>query len=386
MRESISACVIAQNEAERLPDALASVAFCDEIVVVDGGSTDATVEIAERAGARVIHNPWPGFGAQRNRALDESTSRWVIELDADERVSPALRAEIEEFLAAPTPGLDIVAIPIRHRFLGRELGASARYPAYRYRMFQRDAYRHDEGRTVHEGLGSNAVPRCFEGDLEHLLAGSWREAFPTPGGTRALEAEQTSVSGVRGALKELVVRPVAKIAYRTFVLEGWRDGWPGLTKIGLDAANDVLVAGHSVVGRRRHDAQPPRSAPHAGPARILALVPAALVGPATAWLERAVAVGADVVLVSDDPGDTPLRSRRLNRLGYRSVAGAINSENQLRTIDAILLADGRASRWVRRLPRALRGTIPPVSLDDRPNAVVEAILAHRPGDTAQSHS
>src|SRR5262249_62216354 len=97
-------------------------------------------------------------------------------LDPDERGSPELRDEIQRFLEAPTPGIDLVAFPIRHRFLGRELGASARYPAYRYRMFKRAAHRHDESRTVHEGLGSSTVPQCFEGDLEHLLAESLREA------------------------------------------------------------------------------------------------------------------------------------------------------------------------------------------------------------------
>jgi len=388
MPESISACLIVQNEAERLPDALASVAFCDEIVVVDGGSTDGTAAIAERAGARVVHNPWPGFGAQRNRAIDEATSDWVLELDADERVSPALRGEIERFLAAPATGIDLVAIPIRHRFLGRQLGASARYPAYRYRLFKRDAFRHDEQRTVHEGLwSSDAVPRCFENDLEHVLADSVREAIADTWRYARLEAEQSSVTGARAAVKELLVRPVAKVAYRTIVLEGWRDGVPGLTKIGLDAATDMLVAGHSVAGRGNRNGAPPRSVtPRSGPARIVALAPAALAGAAAAWLARAAALGADVVLVTDGELDTTFRTRRLPKLGYRSVVRAVDSENQLRPLDALLLADGRGARWVRRMPRAMRGAIPPVTLEDAPAAVVETILALRPGDAVRSHS
>ena len=382
MGDSITACLIVQNEAARLEKALASVAFCNELVVVDGGSTDETVAIAERAGARVIRNPWPGFGAQRNRALDEATSDWVLELDADERVPPSLRAEIEDFLAAPPPDTDLVAIPIRHRFLGRLLGASARYPAYRYRLFRRAAYRHDESRTVHEGLWSAAVPRCFEHDLEHLLAESWREALTDTWRYARLEAKQSSVSGARAGVKELLLRPVVKVAYRTFVLEGWRDGLPGLTKIGLDAATDVIVAGHSVIGRDSRHAPSPRSAarPHGGPVRILALAPAVRAEAAAAWLEQAVATGADGVVVTDGAIDTPLRTRQLDVLRYRSVARAVDSENQLRAIDALLLADPRADRWVRRLPRALRGSIPPVSLYDRPEAVVATILANRPGD------
>ena len=97
-RESIAACLIVQNEEERLADALSSVAFCDEIIVVDGGSTDRTRAIAEAAGATVLLNPWPGYAAQRNFAIDNARADWILELDADERVSNALQASIEELL------------------------------------------------------------------------------------------------------------------------------------------------------------------------------------------------------------------------------------------------------------------------------------------------
>jgi hypothetical protein len=110
-RERITACLIVQDEQEHLPAALDSVAFCDEVVVVDGGSADGTVEIARAAGAKVIENPWPGYAIQRNVALDAATSEWVIEVDADERVSPQLRASIERLLAAPPSG---VALALCH--------------------------------------------------------------------------------------------------------------------------------------------------------------------------------------------------------------------------------------------------------------------------------
>src|SRR5947209_3726192 len=94
-RATLSACLIVQDEQDRLPDALASVAFCDEVIVVDGGSGDGTVQIARAGGARVIENPWPGFAAQRNVALDAARGEWILEIDADERVSPPLRRSIE---------------------------------------------------------------------------------------------------------------------------------------------------------------------------------------------------------------------------------------------------------------------------------------------------
>jgi hypothetical protein len=161
----------------------------------------------------------------------------------------------------------------------------------------------------------------------------------------------------------------------------------GLTKIGLDAATDALVAGHSILGRRSPNGRPPRAfAPHTGPARILAVAPAARAGVARDWLERAVTAGADVVLVTDGAIDTRLRTRTPSELGYRSVVRAVDTENQLRPIDALLLGDERAGRWVRRMPRAMRGVIPPVSLDDTPEDVVETILARRQGGAVRTHS
>ena len=165
------------DEEARLPVALESVAFCDEVVVVDSGSTDRSVEIARAAGAVVVENPWPGFGAQRNVALDHATSDWVLEIDADEHLSPELQSEIRGFLAAPPANVDIAALPLRHHFLGAWLGPSAKYPMYRMRLLRRGAYRHDEDRAVHEGLWPFTPPHPLAGDLEHELAGTWREAL-----------------------------------------------------------------------------------------------------------------------------------------------------------------------------------------------------------------
>jgi glycosyltransferase involved in cell wall biosynthesis len=127
--ERISACLIVQDEQERIAAALESVAFCDETFVVDGGSSDATVEIARAAGARVIENPWPGFAAQRNVALDAARSEWVLEIDADERVSPELWASIQSLLSQPPAGAAMAVCALRNRFLGGLLGPSAKYPA-----------------------------------------------------------------------------------------------------------------------------------------------------------------------------------------------------------------------------------------------------------------
>src|SRR5580704_5476845 len=108
-RSTLSVAIITLNEADNLPRTLASVRFADEIVIVDSGSTDATVEIATRAGAKVFTEPWKGFAVQKNSAIDKCTSTWVLSLDADEEVTEELQAEIGRMLETDeqnTPPID----------------------------------------------------------------------------------------------------------------------------------------------------------------------------------------------------------------------------------------------------------------------------------------
>lgn len=377
---SISACVIARDEEQRLPDCLRSVAFCDEIVVVDSGSRDRTVAIAREHGARVVAQPWLGFGAQRNVAIDHAHGEWILEVDADERVSEQLGAEIRAFLAAPPDDVDVAVLPLRERFLGAQLGPSAKYPRYRTRLFRRGVYRHDEERRVHEGLWPRARTWAFEGSLEHLLAGSWREALHDGWTYAGLEAGQSPAPRGPGAwLGRIVVRPLAKLGYRLFVDGGWRDGAPGLAKIALDCAIDASVGVRQLLRRPPGLSRPTGSEDDAGaggrdgPAhagsgagghyarslqigsvRILAL---ALGDDAAAeaevWLERARAAGADVGIVTDARADAndPLRVRRLAGGGPLSLIRALDAEDQLRPVDALVPFGPAARRLVRRVPR-----------------------------------
>ncbi|HEU4462344.1 MAG TPA: glycosyltransferase family 2 protein, partial [Solirubrobacterales bacterium] len=199
MSETITACVIARDEEQRLPDCLASLEFCDQVVVVDSGSKDRTRELAAAAGAVVVENPWPGFAAQRNVALDHASGDWVLEIDADERVSAELAIELRAFLAAP-PAVTMGAIPMRDVFLGKPLGPSIRYPRYRHRLFRRGAFRHDEARSVHEGLWPDGPVHPFGGELRHLLASSWGEAVADARAYARLEAAQRQRPSGREAI------------------------------------------------------------------------------------------------------------------------------------------------------------------------------------------
>ncbi len=389
-RASLSACIIARDEAERLPACLESVGFCDEIVVIDGGSTDATVQLAEAAGARVVRQPWLGFAAQRNVGLDHARGEWVLEIDADERVTPALRTEIEAFLAAPPAGVELGGLPRREVFLGRALGPSAKYPMYSHRLLRREAYRHDELRTVHEGLIPHGPVHPFEGDLLHLLATSWREALADAWRYARLEAGQLDEApSLGGFLKGALLRPAIKFGYRLTIDGGWRDGWRGASRIAIECAIDSTVWIRHLLGfrgRERGRSGAPagghygaRKLPR-GSAHVVAVAAGtAATASAATWLTGIQSDGADVALISDSPGafaGSQIRLRRLPAASPLALIHALDAEEQLRTIDAVVPFGRRASTLMRLVPGPLRGALGRLSERDL-DTVLSRSLATR---------
>ena len=377
-RHTLSACMIVRDEARLLPFALNSVAFCHEIIVVDSGSKDGTAELARDAGALVFERSWPGFGAQRNAAIDQATSDWILEIDADETITPELAVEITSFLATPGPRdtVDVLAIPMRHRFLGAELGPSMQYPNYRTRMFRRGVYRHDESRTVHEGLKPRGATLALRGDMTHLLADSWREALRDVWRYTELEAGQFRPPITPGrVLVGLVGRPATKALYRLVLDGAWRDGWRGLAKVGLDCGSDAVVWARVLrrreAGRDKHFGE---VMPAAGPPRIVALATTeAGARRAATWLAAAVAAGAGTDCELATPTVVPADGffvRATPSGGPLDIARAVTASAQVRTVDALLLADPGARRAHRWLPHRTRANAGPLKLDDPPAATV----------------
>jgi hypothetical protein len=397
--ERISACLIVQNEQERLAAALQSVSFCDETIVVDGGSSDRTVEIARAAGAVVIENPWPGFAAQRNLALDRATGDWVFEIDADERVSERLRTSILSLLAAEASDVQIAACALRNNFLGGPLGPSAKYPAYRNRMFRRGAYRHDEGRMVHEGIEPHRRPFVLEGDLEHELAGTLGEALGDAWRYAQLESAHLAQPNPQAYVNGIVLRPIAKLLYRTILDGGWRDGWRGLVKIALDVGSDALV--WMLVLTRKGS---PQSAPAAhesastdhfglrptGPVKVVATAYGARdTQRASAWLTGLRAQGLDVALIAggadalqptstDEQLDADVPVMTLTRFGPLAVMHALDVERQLRTTDAVVPVGRRARLIDRLLPRTLRPEVAGLTIALTPEQAHELLGSRGP--------
>ncbi|MGC0955714.1 glycosyltransferase family 2 protein [Pantoea agglomerans] len=166
-RQRLSVVMIAKNEAELLPDCLASVSWADEIIVLDSGSHDNSVDIATQAGAKVYHNDdWQGYGIQRQRAQRYATGDMILMIDADERVTPELRAAIEQVLVAP-PSRTVYSLGRSNLFLGRFMRHSGWYPDRVMRLYPR-TFRYNDN-LVHESLQSDgALVVALPGDLQHL--------------------------------------------------------------------------------------------------------------------------------------------------------------------------------------------------------------------------
>jgi hypothetical protein len=379
--ERVTACLIVQEEEVRLPDALRSVAFCDEIIVVDGGSRDRTVELAREAGAKVIENPWPGYARQRNVALEAATTEWILEIDADERVGERLAESIRAFLADPPADVRVCVFALRNRFIGAMLGPSAKYPQYRFRLFRREGYFHDERLPVHEGLPANGGV-VLDGELVHELADSLQEAARDVWRYAGLQSQYVSKprSPVRYAVG-IAVRPATKLVYRLALEGGWRDGWRGALKIGLDCASDSLVwvfvllrdsrvpaaGGEDDAARRaigNGDASSHFGAgwgAEEGPVKIVAVASgSSSTSSAAEWLAAMSADGAEVALITDQPGPEleGVRLRHISHLGPIEILRALEAERQLLSIDALVAVGGLRTRlFTRLMPRRLRGMV-----------------------------
>jgi glycosyltransferase involved in cell wall biosynthesis len=214
----VSAVLIAQDEERKLGEALKSVAFCDEIVVVDGGSRDRTVEIARAAGARVVVNaPWPGFVAQRAFAVEQARHDVILAIDADERVSPELRAEIEA-LRRDGFALGGYRIPRVAIYLGREIRGTDWYPDPQVRLFDRRRARW-QGALVHESVAVEGPVGRLRADLVHLPYDDVSAHLRKIDSYTSLWAEQAHAAGRRAGGFELLGAPLWAFV-RNYVLKG----------------------------------------------------------------------------------------------------------------------------------------------------------------------
>jgi len=217
--------VVTRNEEERLRACLEAVVWADEIVVVDAESEDKTVAIAQEFTDRVVVRPWPGYAAQKNTALDLATGDWVLSLDADEVVSPELRAEIARVLASDGPA-DGYAVPRRNIFCGRWVRHGGLYPDRQLRLFRRGRGRF-EGRAVHESVRVDGRVEPVAGHLEHRSYRDVSDFLVRADRYSTLAAEEAVAQGQRAGVSALVLRPFGRFLAMYVVQGGFLDGWRG---------------------------------------------------------------------------------------------------------------------------------------------------------------
>lgn len=225
----VSVIIITKNEAAHIRDCIESVAWADEIIVVDSGSSDNTAEICRELGAKVFVHDWPGFGVQKNRALSYATHEWIFSLDADERVTPELQSQLIQAMADDRT--DGFFVPRLSQFCGRFIRHCGWYPDYVLRLFKKSKGRFSDD-MVHERV-------LLEGSAGKLTSPLLHYSYLTESDVRR-KTEQYAAAGAMQMLKNgkaatLVDAPVRAgwAFFRTFFLRrGFLDGTAGF-KIAL---------------------------------------------------------------------------------------------------------------------------------------------------------
>lgn len=231
----LSACIITLDEADRIDACLDSLAFCDEIVVVDSGSRDGTRERAEAKGARVLQHAFSGYRAQKDFAVQAAAHDWVLCLDADERVTPPLRAAIE---AARDRGFDGAAgfrFARATEYFGAFLRHGNAYPDRVLRLFDRRHGGWRGGREIHEHASVDGTLATLPGDLEHRAYRSLGDQLRRLENYARLMAADMHARGRRAHWWNLLLNPFWRFVRGYVLRAGFLDGWRGLVFAWVEA-------------------------------------------------------------------------------------------------------------------------------------------------------
>jgi len=235
---ALSVVIIAKNEAAAIAECIKSAAgLADEVVVLDSGSSDGTPAICAAHGARVLETDWPGFGPQKQRAVDAAASDWVLCLDADERLTAELRESIAAALA--NPRFFGYRFARSNRFLGRYLRHGEGYPDWSLRLFDRRVARWSNDR-VHEKVLCEAPVGTLAGDLLHESAESLEAYLAKQNRYTTLAADAAIEAGKMPSAASLVLSPLVRFVKFYFIRRGFCDGVPGLVHIALGCFNSFM--------------------------------------------------------------------------------------------------------------------------------------------------
>lgn len=233
----ISLVIITLNEEAHIERCIRSAPFVDDVVVVDSFSTDRTVEIAEKCGARVFREKWRGFGPQKAFATEQAKHPWVISLDADEALSSELAAEILERFSSLDPEAGYL-FPRKSYHLGRWIGHGGWYPDYQLRLFNKDRSQWNSA-ALHEKVEVKRRLKMKQ-DLLHWVFDSLSDQVVTNDRYSTLGAQQLAAAGKRFSYFKLFTKPFSKFIETYIFKRGFMDGLPGFI-ISVGAAYSIFL-------------------------------------------------------------------------------------------------------------------------------------------------
>jgi glycosyltransferase involved in cell wall biosynthesis len=257
----LTVTVITRNEAAHIAAALESVAWADEIIVVDSRSTDDTVALARGRATQVEVRDWPGYGAQKNHAADLAANDWILSIDADERVTPDLAAEIRALLATE-PSARGYRIPRITNYLGRWITTTDWYPDYQLRLYDRRAGRWS-ARRVHESVDLQGAPGQLRHDLQHYAYRDMSHHLATIDRYTTLAAGQAFADGQRSSALAAAIHGALAFLRNYILRRGFMDGSVGLIVSVLNSYY-VFLKLAKLVERQRGKTPTPRPTPEAG--------------------------------------------------------------------------------------------------------------------------
>jgi hypothetical protein len=234
----LSVAIITNNEEYRLVACLESVSFAAEIIVVDSGSTDMTVEIAKRFGAEVYHESWRGFGRQKQSAINHCTQPWILVLDADERVTSELAVEIQTVITS-SPSCCSFRIPRKNLFCGRWLKHAGWWPDRVVRLFRKGSARMSD-RLVHESLMVDGNVAELRFPLLHYTNRDLRQTLEKINLYSSAGAEELHKRGVSASLSMAMTHTAWSFVNNYVIRLGMLDGGPGLVQAMTDAVNTLF--------------------------------------------------------------------------------------------------------------------------------------------------
>ena len=226
--KKISVCIVTYNEEKNILDCLKSIEWADEIIIVDSFSTDKTMEICRKFTDKIFQRQWAGYIDQKNFALQQTRHRWVLFLDADERLSPMLAEEIQKEISSDPNRWSGFSFPRHVYYLGRWINHGGWYPDYKVRLFRKDKG-YFGGEEPHDKAIIKGQIKRLKNDMWHFTYRDLSHHLQTINkfSTAAAEQQQTRGKKEKLLLFKLIFKPIVKFLENYILKRGFLDGWPG---------------------------------------------------------------------------------------------------------------------------------------------------------------